>query len=90
MNFENIFVPYLVGVNLFTCLLFAWDKNCAYRRKGRVPEKVLIACCAAYGASGGLLGMWMFRHKSQKPKFRILVPLFAILQIGILVLAYVY
>ena len=43
---------------------------------------MLSAAC--FGGTGALLGMRVFRHKTRHWKFRILVPLLAVVQWGLI------
>ena len=72
-------------VSLLTLILFGWDKLMAKRDRRRIPELTLLAASLFGGGLGGLLGMYLFRHKTRKRVFRILIPLFLILQISLLV-----
>ncbi len=65
---------------VLTFLLFGVDKRKAIRGDWRIPEKVLLGCSVLFGAIGGFFGMLMFHHKPQKRTFKILIPLFALLQ----------
>lgn len=67
--------------NLITFILFGLDKRKARKGRWRVPELTLLLWCFFGGALGGWLGMSTFRHKTQHWKFRILVPLFLLLQV---------
>lgn len=75
------FLIFFVLMNLITFFLFRKDKKKAEKKKFRIPEKDLLGFSAAFGALGGLLAMILFHHKTRKPKFYILVPLFAIVQL---------
>jgi uncharacterized membrane protein YsdA (DUF1294 family) len=68
-------------MNLVTFALFRADKKKAEKKAFRIPESNLLGFSALFGALGGLLGMILFHHKTKKPKFLILVPLFAVLQV---------
>ena len=59
------------------------DKRRAVRGRWRVPERTLLTVCALFGAAGGLMGMKLFRHKTQKPRFRFGVPLMLIAQLAL-------
>ncbi len=62
---------YLTGVNAVTVVLYGYDKRQAVLRGGRVPE-VILHLAALVGASpGALLAQGLFRHKTQKVKFRM-------------------
>lgn len=80
-------VALFVGaISIITFFLFGIDKLKAKRGSYRIPEKVLIGFSFFFGAIGGVLGMYFFHHKTRKAKFFVLVPLFAALQIILLVL----
>ena len=74
-EFIFIYSIYLCIVNLIAFFIFGIDKLKAKRGSYRISEKTLITICAVGGALGGLLGMMIFHHKTQKPKFVITVPL---------------
>jgi len=65
---EVLFV-YLVAVNLLLFFVMGADKSRARRHVRRVPERTLFALCAAGGGLGGMLGMWVFRHKTRHMTF---------------------
>ena len=63
-------------------MMFGIDKKRSKsRKKYRVPEKKLLSLCFFGGAGGGVLGMQIFRHKTQHKKFTILVPLMFVIQL---------
>lgn len=66
---------YLAGVNLLCFLLMGADKYRAQRRRWRIPERVLLGTAFLGGSLGGLLGMFLFRHKTRHPPFRYGLPL---------------
>lgn len=81
-----LFIGYvcaLLGMSLAAFVAFALDKGRARRGVWRVKERTLLLLCAGLGAPGGLLGMQLFRHKTQHWRFRLLVPMLALTQ-GIL------
>jgi uncharacterized membrane protein YsdA (DUF1294 family) len=64
----------IVGIwYLFTNLLlfsiYGVDKKQAIIRGRRIPEKFFHYLAAAGGFIGGILGLYFFRHKTQKPLF---------------------
>ena len=75
------------AVSLLTLILFAWDKLMAVKGRRRIPEGALLSASLLGGGAGGLLGMYLFRHKTRKTGFRIFVPLSLFLQIALLALA---
>jgi uncharacterized membrane protein YsdA (DUF1294 family) len=56
------------------------DKIKAKKNRWRIPEATLLGLCAAGGSLGGIIGMYLFRHKTKHPKFYISLPLMLILQ----------
>ena len=65
-------------------LLFGIDKRKALKHRWRIPESTLLLVSFP-GGIGGLSGMFFFHHKTRKWKFRIMIPLFAFIDIVILV-----
>lgn len=76
---------YFLAVNLVTFLTFAWDKAKAERGKRRVQEYTLLALSVLGGAAGGILGMYICRHKTRKPLFFVGEPLLLAVQAGLAV-----
>ena len=71
----------LALVNVFSFILYAYDKFMAVRDKWRVPESVLLISAACMGATGALLAMRLFRHKTRHLLFVILVPVMMVGQL---------
>ena len=65
-------------------ILFGADKLLARMRMRRVPESSLLAVSFLAGATGALLAMMLFRHKTRKRLFVFAVPLLSLLQIILL------
>ncbi len=78
---EKIFIIYIILINLITFSVFGIDKLKAVKNKWRIPEKILFLFSIIGGSLGGLLGMYTFRHKTQKPAFKFGIPVILILQI---------
>jgi uncharacterized membrane protein YsdA (DUF1294 family) len=74
-----VFILYNIG----TFALYGADKRRAERGEWRIRERTLLLVAALLGAPGALLGMLLFRHKTRHTLFRILVPLFCLLQAGL-------
>ncbi|MBE6731117.1 MAG: DUF1294 domain-containing protein [Ruminococcaceae bacterium] len=74
-------VLYLIFINLLSFILFAVDKCRAKKKAYRIKESVLLFTAFIGGAFGALTSMLLFRHKTQKIKFTLLVPLFLIAQV---------
>ena len=71
----------LMSVVLF--IVMGIDKKHARLRMRRVPELTLFSLALLGGALGGVLGMQVFRHKTQHMKFVVGFPLIALLQWGL-------
>lgn len=65
----KIIILYLICINVITFLVFGIDKFLAIRSKRRIPEKDLLALSFIGGAIGGLLAMFIFKHKVAKGSF---------------------
>lgn len=81
------FMMYIIFINLYTYLLFFVDKQKAKKEARRISEYDLLKFSLMGGVVGALIGMKMFRHKTQKKEFyyRIYI-IFAIYIIVILAL----
>ena len=75
---------YLLLINAAAFGFMFADKQFAKHHLWRIPEAVLLLLCALGGSLGELLGMWLCHHKTKKPKFYLLVPLFLAVQLGLL------
>ena len=70
---------YFILINLLTFLLYGLDKYKAIRREWRIPERALLLMAFVGGAFGALSAMRIFRHKTRKGRFRLMIPLFCLL-----------
>ena len=59
----------LACLNLVSFLLMGNDKKRAKKNQRRIPEKTLFLSAALFGALGGTLGMYVFRHKTKHKIF---------------------
>ena len=62
--------------------VYGIDKLKAKKGSFRIPEATLIAA-AFIAPVGAMLGMYIWHHKTRKPKFFITVPLFLIMRIAL-------
>lgn len=64
----NILSAYLICISvmsMISIIAFAKDKIVSKdERNKRIPEIVLLSLIAMGGAPGGLIGMYVFRHKT--------------------------
>ncbi len=75
---------YLAVINLAGFVSMALDKKKARRNKWRIPEATLFLFAIFGGSAGCLLGMRVFHHKTQKPKFYIGIPIILGVQVTLL------
>ena len=73
-------------MSLLTFWMMAADKAAARHRARRTPEKLLFLLAFLFGAPGGTLAMYLFRHKTKHAAFSIGFPLLALLQLLLLIL----
>jgi len=83
---ENIFVIYLIIVNILAFILYGIDKLKAKIDWWRIKEAVLIGMAAIGGAYGALIGMYLFHHKIRKAKFFVTIPLFVLIYTILLII----
>lgn len=65
----KIILVYLIFINAITFFLFGIDKLLAIKKISRVPENNLLGFSLIGGGFGGLLGIFIFKHKISKPSF---------------------
>lgn len=76
----RIFLVFYAIMTVVTLALYGADKSKAKKGKWRIPEKTLLLFAACFGGLGAFLGMKIFRHKTKHTSFKILVPVFMIIQ----------
>lgn len=73
----NTIIFYVLITNLMTFIIYGNDKERSKSHTWRIPEYTLLMLAVLGGCYGAALGMKAFHHKTRKPVFRIIVPLFA-------------
>lgn len=81
---KNIII-YLAVINILLFLIMWWDKHEAKVGDWRVSEKTLFIFAFLGGSIGGLVGMYLFRHKTKKWYFKFGFPIVLILQIIVII-----
>jgi uncharacterized membrane protein YsdA (DUF1294 family) len=84
----RLLLYYLLAVNLLTFATYGIDKYKARHARWRVREASLLLLAALGGSIGALLGIHLFRHKTQHKKFRYGVPLILLAQVAVAVFCY--
>ncbi|WP_027308167.1 DUF1294 domain-containing protein [Caloramator sp. ALD01] len=76
-----LFEYYLLIINVLGILLIMVDKFKAKYKRWRIRENTLLIVALIGGSIGVYLSMYLFHHKTRKPKFRYGVPAIIILQL---------
>jgi len=82
----KIIVGVLALINIITFVCWGIDKSRAKKGKWRISEGALLLMALLGGAFGALLGMLVFRHKTQKWQFKLGVPICLMYQVGIILM----
>lgn len=83
IEFIKLCIAVFCAYNLVVFITYGLDKKLARKRKQRISEKALLLLAFFGGGIGAYFGMFYFRHKTKHWKFKILVPLMIIMQIGV-------
>ncbi len=79
-------IIYLLFINIVSFFIYGLDKNKAKKGKWRIKESTLLFFSLLGGGLGSFLGMQIYRHKTQKMKFKFGVPFLTIVFLVILYL----
>lgn len=83
-NIQNAII-YLIIINIIAFLAMYIDKRRAKYGKWRISESALFVLVLLGGGIGGIAGMYIFRHKTQKARFVIGFPAILIFEIFVVV-----
>lgn len=83
MDLLQYYALYFGVMNLLDFFLMFLDKRLARKHRWRIPEKTLLCVAALGGSLGGLLGMYLFHHKTKHPQFYITLPVLAFLHVAL-------
>ncbi|MGL4911035.1 MAG: DUF1294 domain-containing protein [Romboutsia sp.] len=75
------FLIYIICINLTSFLFMYIDKKKAINHQYRISESTLLSLALLGGSFGTIAGMYKFRHKTQKIKFKIGVPFIIFIQV---------
>ncbi len=78
-------IIYLLAINVIAFLAMGIDKWKAKKNAWRIPEQTLLSLVVLGGGIGGIIGMYVFRHKTKKPRFFIGFPVILIAEIAIVI-----
>ncbi|MCI9466687.1 MAG: DUF1294 domain-containing protein [Ruminiclostridium sp.] len=86
---QEVALLWLLVWNFVAFALMGVDKAKARQGRWRIPEKTLFLSAILGGSVGAMLGMSLFRHKTQHRRFRLGMPLILALQVlGLLALSW--
>lgn len=77
----QVFLIYLVVINLVTFITYGIDKLKAKRFKWRISEATLLGLAVVGGSIGAWLGMKAWHHKTLHMKFKYGIPVIILLQL---------
>ena len=86
----KLLFSYLVIVNALGLLLMLIDKQNAKTNRRRIPERTLLGVCAMGGSVGGLVGMYLLRHKTRHVRFIVGIPLMFVIHTMLLYFGWKY
>lgn len=69
----NWYIDWLIAWSISLFLLYGIDKTQAKLNNWRVPELELHVLALIGGFIGGWLGVFIFRHKTKKPIFKVVL-----------------
>lgn len=78
-------LAYVIVLSLILLILMYTDKQKAIKQQWRISEKTLFTLAIFGGAIGGVLGMYLFRHKTKHNRFAFGFSLLAAVQLFLLV-----
>ena len=77
-------IYFCIVINIITFLVFGYDKWQAKKNKRRISEFKLLFLTSVGGTIGGIVSMYLFKHKTNKFSFILAFYAIAILQIVLL------
>ena len=81
---NNIFLYYIILINIIGIAVMYIDKSRAIKKQWRISESTLLLISVLGGSIGSLFGMYCFHHKTKHKKFTTGIPLILIVQVVLL------
>lgn len=81
---HKILAAYLIIMNFVTFAAFAADKIAAIEKKSRIRIVTLLTLAFFGGSVGGLIAMYLLRHKTKQDYFTVGIPLIMMMQVVLL------
>lgn len=88
MHPEILIWSYLFVINVISFSEMGIDKHLARTGKSRISEEILFFTSLIFGSIGGIVGMWLFRHKTKHRSFVFGLPLLLIIQVILLIVIF--
>lgn len=89
MTYEQIiliiYIGYMVLMSIIAFFFFGNDKSLSKKQNVRIKEKTLLSIVAFGGGFGGIFGSSLFKHKTNKIYFTIIIYLSALIQVAVLI-----
>ena len=76
---------YVIIINVIGFCAMWIDKRKAQKGSWRIPEKTLFTITLLGGGVGTILGMYAFRHKTQKLRFTLGFPVILISEVVLII-----
>lgn len=81
---HKVLIMYLVVINFITLATFAIDKIAAIEGRSRIRIVTLLGLAFIGGSLGGLIAMYLFRHKIRKDYFTVGIPMIMLMQVFVI------
>lgn len=79
--FENLLIIYVALMSIILFIMMGMDKSKAKKKEWRIAEKTLFTIAVLGGATGGVIGMFFFHHKTKHTSFAFGFPILAGIQL---------
>lgn len=86
-SFTKILLLGYMVMSVICFMLMGIDKFRAVHGKWRISETALLVTAFFGGGAGGMLGMFLFHHKTRHWYFRLFLPVFTIAQVVLLIIS---
>ena len=78
-------ISYIAVLSIILCVFMYIDKQRAIKQEWRIKENTLFVLAILGGAIGGVVGMYLFRHKTKHNSFAFGFPLIAAVHVYLIV-----
>lgn len=81
-------IIYVIIMSIISFCQMGMDKNRARKQRWRITERTLFLTAGIGGSFGGLLGMYVFHHKTKHMRFVLGIPALMLIHILLLYLVF--